>query len=142
MESQESDLTTAFLAFGTDPGADAARIAEVVVSTWQDIDAALGPVIGKGGVAALYGRSLYLSASSHPWLGGLHAGDGSPMDLAALQSILAQQDAAAATAAGLAVLQTFHGLLASLVGPSLTERLLRSVWTRFSTVSNIQRPSP
>ena len=142
MESQESDLTAAFWAFRTEPGGDAARIAEAVVSTWQDIDAALGPVIGKGGVAALYGRSLHLSASSHPWLAGLHDGDGSSMDLAVLQSALAQQDGAVAVAGGLAILQTFNELLASLVGASLSDRLLRSVWTRFSIAPNAHNPLP
>ena len=34
-----------------------------------------------------------------------------------------------AAAAGGALLQTFHKLLTTLVGSSLTERLLRSVWT-------------
>lgn len=57
----------------------------------------------------------------------MHQGVQTTVDLAALKAILAQQDSETATAGG-ALLQTFYELLASLVGPSLTERLLRSVW--------------
>ena len=122
--------------------ADAERTAEEAVATWRDIGAALGPVIGQGGVAALYGRSLRLCASTHPWLADLHGADRSPMDLAALQSVLARQDAAAAAAGGAAVFLIFRELLASLVGASLTERLMRSVGTRFPTAPLSQSPSP
>jgi hypothetical protein len=45
-----------------------------------------------------------------------------------LTSLLARQTGADAAAAGALVLQTFHDLLASLVGPSLAERLLRPAW--------------
>ena len=39
-------------------------------------------------------------------------------------------------------LQTFHELLATLVGPSLTERLLRSVWADSSSGPPAQDTSP
>ena len=50
------------------------------------------------------------------------------MDLAALRSVLVQQSSTEAAAGGGDLLQTFHELLASLVGTSLTERQLRSIW--------------
>jgi hypothetical protein len=128
MESQESRRIAAPLAHRVAKDADAAQIAEAVVSTWQEIDAALTPIIGQRGVAALHKRSLYLTGAAHPWLAGMHEGVQSTMDLATLKSVLAQQSSADAEAGGGALLQTFHELLASLVGPSLTERLLRSVW--------------
>lgn len=107
----------------------AAQIADAVVATWKKIDAALSPIIGHGSVAVLHMRSLHLIDPAHPWLADMHQGVQTTIDLAALKAILAQQDSetAAATAGG-ALLQTFYELLASLVGPSLTERLLRSVW--------------
>ena len=43
---------------------------------------------------------------------------------------------------GGALLQTFYELLASLVGPSLTERLLRSVWAHSSSGPPAQDTSP
>lgn len=133
MESQESRRIAAPLAHRVAKDADAAQIAEAVVSTWQEIDAALTPIIGQRGVAALHKRSLYLTGAAHPWLAGMHEGVQSTMDLATLKSVLAQQSSADAEAGGGALLQTFHELLASLVGPSLTERLLRSVWANSSS---------
>jgi len=95
---------------------------------WQQVDDALTPIIGKRGVAALYGRSLYLVAPDHPWLAGLREADPSAVDQAALRALLEQQDAATAAAGGGALLRTFHELLASLVGDSLTGRLLAAAW--------------
>ena len=104
-----------------------------MVSTWQDIDAVLSPVIGQRGVAMLYKRSLYLIGPVHPWLAGMHEGVQATIDLEALKSAFAQQSSANAAAAGGAFLHTFYELLTSLVGPSLTERLLRPVWAHFSS---------
>jgi hypothetical protein len=50
--------------------------------------------------------------------------------LAALQYVLAQQASAAAVAANISLLQNFQNLLISLIGLSLTERLLRPVWDK------------
>jgi hypothetical protein len=46
-----------------------------------------------------------------------------------------------AAAGGSALFLRFHDLLASLVGASLTDRLLRSVWTHSSAVSPVQDTS-
>ena len=108
--------------------ASASQIANAVFELWQEIDDALTPIIGPRGVAALYYRSLHLTSAPHPWLAGKHDIVQIGVNPTALKSILAQQGSAAAAAAGSAFLQTFHDLLASLIGPSLTERLLRAVW--------------
>jgi hypothetical protein len=113
-----------------------------MVATWKEIDAGLAPIIGPRGVAALYKRSLYLTGGAHPWLAGLHEGTPTTMDLAALKSVIAQQSSADAAVGGNALLQTFHQLLASLVGPSLTERLLRPVWADSSTAAPAQDTKP
>jgi hypothetical protein len=128
MESQESSRIAAPLANRLGRDANAAQIADAMVATWQEIDAALTPIIGSRGVAALYKRSLYLTGAAHPWLAVLHGGSQAEIDLAALKSVVAQQGSADAALGGNALLQTFYQLLGSLVGPSLTERLLRSVW--------------
>ena len=130
VESQESQRIAAALVRRAET---AQQIADAMVSTWQAIDAALSPIIGQRGVAMLYKRSLYLIAPTHPWLAGTHEGSQATMDLAALRSVFAQQSSTHAAAAGGAFLQTFHELLSSLIGPSLTERLLRPVWAPFSS---------
>ena len=120
----------------------AAQIADAVVATWKKIDAALSPIIGHGSVAVLYMRSLHLIDPAHPWLADMHQGVQTTVDMAALKAILAQQDSETAAAAGGALLQTFYELLASLVGPSLTERLLRSVWENPLSGPSAQDTSP
>ena len=128
MESPESLKLAITLKQLAAQGGDIAQITDAIVSTWQTIDTALAPVIGTKGVAALYGRSLYLTVPGHPWLAALYTKDDTPMDLVHLRTVLAQQGSSAAAAAGGAHLQSLHELLASLIGPSLTGQLLRAAW--------------
>jgi hypothetical protein len=124
---------TAPLAHRVGRDADAAQVAEAMAATWREIDAALAPVIGRGGVAALYKRSVHLTRTAHPWVDTLLGGVQGGMDLAALRSLFAAQGSAEACACGNDLLQTFYQLLGSLIGASLTERLLRSVWATSSS---------
>lgn len=134
--------TTAPLARRVGADASAAQVAAAVVAVWHEIDAALAPIVGPRGVAALYQRSLHLARAAHPWLAGASAGLHDALDLAALDVVLARQDSASAAAASNALLQTFHDLLGSLVGASLTERLLRCVWANTSSGSPAQDATP
>ncbi len=104
------------------------QVAEAIASVWHDIDEALHPIIGRRGAAALYQRCLSLTAKHHPWLAQAHEGVLDAVDSSLLKSTLAAQSAAEAAACGRAMFETFHTLLASLVGPSLTARMLRPVW--------------
>ena len=108
--------------------ADAKQIAAAVFAVWEEIDDALTPIVGTQGVVALYRRSLHLAVAQHPWLAGRDDGILTDTDPAVLRSVLAQRSSIEAAAGGNAFLNTFHELLASLIGPSLTARLLRSVW--------------
>ena len=128
VEKQESIDVSAALAHRAGADADATRIAEVVTMAWQQIDAALSPILGRGGVCALYKRSVYLTGLAHPWLSHLHKGEQAGMGLAELNSVFGHQSSADASLAGGALLQTFNTLLSSMVGPALTEQLLRPVW--------------
>lgn len=123
-------------------GANAAQLADNVVSTWQQVDAALTPIIGHGSVGVLYLRSLHLIEPAYPWLADINEGAPKTIDLATLRSMLVLQDSETAAAAGGALLQTFYELLASLVGPSLTERLLGSVWENTLSGPPAQDTSP
>ncbi|MBC7940867.1 MAG: hypothetical protein H7Z19_14080 [Chitinophagaceae bacterium] len=89
------------------------------------------PVIGPLGVRALYDRSLHLAGASHAWLADSRGPDPARLDPAALRSTLARQTPADAARGGALLLQTFHDLLTSLIGSSLSGRLLRTVWVRF-----------
>ena len=109
-----------------DAGADGA--ARCVVSICIDIGAALSPIVGSRGVAVLYKRSLFLTSREHPALSGMHENVHSTMDLSPLAAALASLSEAEANAVGAALLQSFYELLGSLVGLSLTERLLSALW--------------
>jgi hypothetical protein len=121
-------------------GEDAAQIAEAIASVWHEIADALCPIIGRGGLDALYKRSLHRSCLTYPWLAGTQGGDQAAMDLPGLKAALAEQGSANAASGGGALLQTFYDLLAGVIGPSLTARLLRSAWA--NAVSRIQDTSP
>jgi hypothetical protein len=123
--------------------ADAVRIADSAVAVWLRIDAALGPIIGHGGVAALYERSLYLTRTDLPWL--LAAHERAPADgrfVEALRTVLSERTRADAAVGIGALLQNFHDLLTSLIGGELTERLLQSVWDHPSSGPAVRDITP
>jgi hypothetical protein len=115
------------LELATRAGSEAPPIDRLFASVWQQLEAALTPIIGTRGMAALLGRSLHLSVAQHALLS--LPPDTKPTALAdAVAQALARHPDEHALAAGDALLQTFRVLLASLVGVSLTDRLLLSVW--------------
>lgn len=116
------------------------QVAGVVASLWEAIELALSPIIGRQGVAALYRRCLYIARQEFQWLAGVTTDDLASADFSTLQNVLGQQDSSAAIAAGSLLLDTLHELLAGLVGSSLTERLLRSVWANSSIRASTQDP--
>ena len=138
----QSDRIAAVLADRAGSGAGSAHVTDAIVDTCRGIDAALTPVIGTRGVAALWQRSLHASARSHAWLARAAEGSQTGIDLAPLRSVFEQQSDAHAAAAGGELLQTFYELMTSLVGESLTERLLRTAWAPFLSASTSADPSP
>jgi len=125
---------------GSDPSST--QIAAAVLAIWEEIDDALTPIVGPLRLIALYRRTVHLAAAQHPWLAGRDEGILTDTDPAVLKSVLAQRSSAEAAAGGSAFLNTFHELLASLIGPSLTARLLRSVWEPPSSGTAAQDTSP
>lgn len=114
-------------------GWDTVSLITKAVSVWRDIDAALAPIIGHRGVAALFGRSIHLTRADYPWLTAPHESTIDRIDLALLQSTLSQQTSDTVVAINGALLQKFSELLSNLIGISLTERLLRPVVDVHST---------
>jgi len=109
-------------------GADAKAVADAAISIWHDARVRLAPVIGGQGVDVLLRRSLHVAGRTLPCLAVAgHAGSSAEL-LAALQVRLAGCETALAIEASEAFLVTFIELLASLIGQSLTERLLAPIW--------------
>jgi hypothetical protein len=131
MSSEKSDEIASYLAHHAGATADARQVGESVSARCREIEDALTPIVGRRGVAALLNRSVQVAGQTHAWLNGLEPGLPVAIDLQALAALFARQSPAEAAAGGGLLLHTFHALLASLIGASLTERLLRSVWASF-----------
>ena len=106
----------------------ATSIAAATVDAWHQIAARLEPVIGAGGVEVLLVRALHLTGRNFPWLDdAVDHGAGAAL-LAGLNARLAERTPDDAAQASQQILTTFNDLLATLIGESLTERLLGPVW--------------
>jgi hypothetical protein len=108
---------------------------------WRDVDAALSPIIGQRGVAALFKRSVLLIGQAHPSLVTAHQDVDVLGDFAALRITLEQQSSANAIATNDALLRKFSDLLINLIGESLTERLLHSVRDNLSSDGAVRETS-
>jgi hypothetical protein len=135
MDRQVDRAISSTLVHSVTKGEDAGQIADTIASVWQEIIDALCPIIGRGGVDALYRRSLHITCRTYPWLAGTQGRNQAVLDLALLRALLAGQGSAKAASGGGALLQAFYDLLAGVIGPSLTARLLRSAWA--NAVSHI-----
>jgi hypothetical protein len=112
---------------------DAKAIAAAAADTWPQVTAQLAPVIGARGVDVLFRRALHLTSTAFPWLQLSGDHERGVAVLESLATRLAGQEASSASEASRALLVTFTELLATLIGESLTERLLGPVWAPPST---------
>jgi hypothetical protein len=142
MDSRESSRFTAPLAHRVAEDADSRQIAAAINALWTDIEAALQPIVGRRGVAALFKRTLHLTTASHPWLAPLKSGSDDAVDLGHLTTLFAAQAPSQAGAAGSALFETFRELLTTLIGAPLSERLLQSAWSNSSSAAPAQDPTP
>ena len=123
--------STSFLLGKVKNGASAEDVAQLVRTICREIDIALSPIVGRRGLAGLLRRSLVLSGTRHPWLASCSESFDLNTDLVALTAALSEQTSQTAAIGGGLLLEEFHLLLTSLVGSSLTDRLLRTVWANF-----------
>ncbi|OGT95774.1 MAG: hypothetical protein A2X80_01075 [Geobacteraceae bacterium GWB2_52_12] len=101
----------------------------------------LTPVIGVKGVDMLFKRTLHVTSLTFPWLAIAEGHKNSDALLADLKARLASRETEDAVEASYTLLVTFTELLATLIGLSLTERLLRPVWVPCSSVSGQETKS-
>lgn len=143
MDSRESSRLTAPLACRMANGADSRQIADAIGAMWTDIEAALQPVFGRRGVAALFKRTLHRNAARHVWLEPAKpAGDDAVCRLADLQALFAAQTPVRASEAGNMLFDNFRELLTSLIGAQLSEQLLKAAWSPSSSAAAAQDPKP
>lgn len=107
---------------------DARTTAEAAAATWRRVNLQLAPVIGERGIAVLFSRALHQTSAVYPWLVDGVDREGSADPLPHLTACLARQQAAAAAQASATLLLSFAESLSTLIGASLTARLLAPVW--------------
>jgi hypothetical protein len=110
------------------PDADAKGLAAAVLRVYGALASHLAVLIGDGGVRALTARSLHLVQRDFPWLAEAQEPETSDGPFALLGLSLARQEPAVATEAATAALATLGGLLETLIGETLTSRVLRAAW--------------
>jgi len=119
-----------------------APVAGAAALIWMEIEGALSPVFGRRGVAALYQRTLQSNTTEYRWLADIPLDSTFCIDFDILKTTLENQHATEAALAADLALRSFCELLTSLVGSSLTERLLRPVLNHFRTDAPVQgRPT-
>jgi hypothetical protein len=108
--------------------ADPPAVAAAARRLCEDFAQRLTPLIGDGGVAAIYGRSLQLAERRFPGLAAARAPgqDGEPFTH--VQHFLEHQDSGVATTAAVTVLAVASEVLASFIGETLTRLLLHETW--------------
>ena len=97
---------------------------------WPEIEAAMGAVVGRRGVAAMFTRSLELTTPQHPWLAGLQGEAAGERALENLAAMLAAQSPSESEAANAALIGAFRHLAGRLIGRSLAERVLAAAQRR------------
>jgi hypothetical protein len=110
------------------PDADAAALAAAVRRASGELTRVLAPVMGRLGIDALAGRAVHLVQREYPWLAAARDSEQAEELFSQLSLSLAQQDSAVAAEAAAAVLATFTGLVARLIGEPLAMRLMRQAW--------------
>lgn len=106
--------------------ADTPAVAAAARRAYDDLAAALVPLISQAGVDALVRRASHLAAREYP---SDHAGDEQAAEAFGRVSLwLEGQDRTAATDAAAAMFGSFAALLAALIGEPLTIRYLRKAW--------------
>lgn len=123
---------------GVAPNADA--IAQATLDTWQQIAAQMESVIGARGVDALFTRSLHVVGKRYRWLEISGVRGNAAVSLATIKSCFESQDATVAIDAACELLTTFAELLASLIGESLTARIVDVVWLPLPSESHKKAP--
>lgn len=141
-DSEEGRRIVASLMLRLDHVADIDHVADAIITMLRDTDASLVPIIGPKGVAALYRRSIQLCTSLHPTLESTYLPLPDTLDLERLKSMLIQQNQDDVVFFGEELLKALYELLSTLIGSSLSARLLLDVWDNDLSAPPSQETSP
>lgn len=104
------------------------KVADAAIDLWAQMATQIISIIGEGGFNSLYGRSVFLTRSTFPWLAAGLLPPQADQRFAGLKMSLEGRTPAQASEANSLLLITFTDILASLIGEQLTTSILRSAW--------------
>ncbi len=104
------------------------KVADAAINLWEKMTAQIILIIGEGGFDSLYGRSVFLTQPTFPWLAASPLPSQTDHRFAELKMSLEGQTPAQAREANTLLLISFTDILASLIGEQLTTRILRLAW--------------
>jgi len=110
-------------------------VASFITAKFHQISNQLEPMIGTHGLEVLFNRSLYLASKEHRRLVMTDQHFEKEKLMAYLRSYLADYTPDEAINASFNILVTFTELLISLIGISLTKRLLATVWEQTPNIT-------
>ncbi len=133
---ERQQMIVEVLAPGSGGATDAEGIAARTLWSWERVAFHLTPLIGEAGFQSLYARAVHLAL---PQCSGLTAASpAQPLGslFEKLKRELGQMDASDAARTSKLLLATFTELLSTLIGESLTSRVLHSAWNdKSNTIS-------
>jgi hypothetical protein len=122
------DLARATLMSRAGRTPDSAAVGAAVLGTWELTAEQLTTLIGPRAVSVLLLRALHLASAEFPFLAQV-AAQGNEA-LPALQAGLSERLPGEAMEIGISLIVAFNELLATLIGVSLSERLMTPVWAQ------------
>lgn len=111
-------------------------VAIATLQTWHQVSIQLAPIIGEQGVNALFSRSLHLTAIVFPWLAVAEGEKDTANGLNIIRACIVNQEPSIAAEASYLLIMIFTELLETLIGKSLTKRLLYPIWTPLPPLSD------
>lgn len=101
---------------------------QALIVLWEKLAAEIISLMGDAGFDSLYGRSVYLTHASFPWLTDNALPAEHAPRFSALKNACKRQTPANIGRANALLLLNFTDILASLIGEALTISILRSAW--------------
>lgn len=118
------------------------QIADAASASWRALNIALSPIIGQRGVTALFKRSLHLARLDYPILKNVVGATILPGEFGALHAVLAGETSDSAVIINSTILNIFYELLTNLIGNTLTQQILNSVFDTTSSGDPAQDTLP
>ena len=101
---------------------------EVAIELWFRLADSVVPIIGADGFDALYDRTLHQASARFSWLLTADLPKGPHSRFMRLKSDLQNAGIEEASQATALMLATFTGVLSTLIGEPLTNKILRAAW--------------